>query len=95
MPRRREPVERSPVAQDILTVLQTYAKDEQFYPTQNGLHCHMRRLGYKYTIGSFNYWFSRLVEAGRIEIDWQNTRAIRATSLAIVERDTLDYPGSR
>ena len=95
MPRRRESIEASAVAQDILSVLQTYATDSQFYPTQNGLYAHMKRLGYRYTIGSFNYWFSRLVEAGHIQIDWQNTRAIRATSLAIVERETLDYLGSR
>lgn len=94
MPRRREPIENSSVAQDILTVLQTYAKDAQFYPTQNGLFQHMRRMGYRYSIGSFNYWFFRLVDAGLIQIDWQNTRAIRATSLAIVERDSLSLSAS-
>lgn len=95
MPRRREPIEASAVARNILSALETYATDSQFYPTQNGLYSHMKRMGYDYSIGRFNYWFFRLVEAGRIEIDWSNTRAIRATSLAIVERDSLDFPVSR
>lgn len=86
MPKRRQPLQDSQVAQDILSVLETYAIDAQFYPTQNGLYNHMRRMGYKHTIGSFNYWFSRLVEARKIDVDWSNTRAIRAVNLVIVDR---------
>lgn len=96
MPRRKGPALDNPVARSIFNELDLYAKDRQFYPVQNALFNHMvgftkmpdghleRR--YNLSVGEFNYWFSRLVEEGYIEIDLA-TRAIRAMHLAIVEKE--------
>lgn len=88
MPRRKTPIMKTP-ARDVFAELELYAKDKQFYPVQNALFGHMQRKDYDITIGEFNYYFDRLVEEGYIDVD-DDTRAIRATKLIIVDRDNAD-----
>ena len=96
MARRKQTLLDSQTARDILAELETYAKDKQFYPVQNALYGHMHRklddskcrLYNELTIGKFDYWFDRLVFEGYIDID-DDTRAIRAVRLMIVDRDDL------
>ena len=92
MPRRKAAIEDNPIAQDILNELALYGTDKQFQPVQNALYGHMKREtkdrpAYDYTIGEFNYWFDRLVRAGLIEVD-DDTRAVRASSILMISRDT-------
>lgn len=92
MPKRRTAIAESRIAQDILSELELYGTDKQFQPVQNALFGHMKRATqdrdpYNYTIGEFNYWFDRLVRAGLIEVD-PNTRAVRASNILMVSRDT-------
>lgn len=78
----------SQTARDILSELELYAKDRQFYPVQNALFGHMRRKQYDVTIGEFNYWFDRLVRENYIDID-PDTRSVRCIRLMIIERDSI------
>ena len=99
MPRRKGPALDNPIARSIFNELDLYARDRQFYPVQNALYNHMTgfvkrpdgKLERRYvlSVGEFNYWFSRLVEEGHIEID-NATRAIRAMHLAIVQREDVN-----
>lgn len=97
MPRRKGPVMDNPIARSIFNELELYAKDRQFYPLQGALYAYMTRFVkdetdgelkscYDLRVGTFNYWFDRLVEDGYIEVD-RTTRSIRAVHLMIVERE--------
>jgi hypothetical protein len=92
MPKRPTLIDESKIARDILNELELYGTDKQFQPVQNALYGHMKRgtkdrEPYDYTIGEFNYWFDRLVRAGLIEVD-PDTRAVRASKIVMVPRDT-------
>lgn len=97
MPKRKKPVMENSIARNIFNELELYAKDKQFYPLQGALYAYMTRFVkdeatgemkrcYDLRVGTFNWWFDRLVEEGFIEID-RVTRSIRAVHLVIVERD--------
>lgn len=93
MPRRKQPVLESKTARDILAELENYGVDRKFQPVQNALFNYMTRWDkeqncpvYDITIGEFNHWFDRLVNAGHIEVD-DITRSVRAVQIDMVRRD--------
>ncbi len=88
------------ISQLIYEELKNYAVDGQFYPLQHALYRYMAKPRYNevsrtfdpahypdLTQGTFDYWFSRLHDAGLIEIDEYNSRAVRCTRLEIVEKE--------
>lgn len=83
----------------ILNELILYAKDRQFYPVRRALWRYMAYPAFNpatrkldpprypdVELNLYDYWFSRLVSEGYIEID-QNTSAIRCVNLEITEKD--------
>lgn len=87
------------ISRSILDELILYAKDKQFYPVRRALWRYMVYPTFNPATGKpdparypgvsrdlYDYWFSRLVSEGYVEID-QNTSAIRCVKLEITEKD--------
>lgn len=98
MPPRKQPVLQNSTARIILTELDLYAKDRQFYPLEGSLFTFLTKGEVNpktrkwepgrypnLTWGMFHYWFERLVSEHYIDVDF-TTRAVRCLHLAIVER---------
>lgn len=86
------------ISKQILRELELYAKDKGFYPLQNVLFTMLTNgrynpvthkwepARYSFEIGTYNYWFKRLVEEGYVGLD-PDSRSINSTSLEIREKE--------
>lgn len=95
------------LSEEIYQEFEQYAKDTGFYLSQNALFRWMTEGRWiapkvyqkprypKLTLGSFNYWFDRLVDEEYIAVDSQG-RSVSSSRLSITEKDDttpeLDKP---